>query len=116
MVARRSVRCTAQWNAPSSTVARPALRVVTLGETFERLARRSPSLAVPLDHEVELGQLDGDDAVRPLGEVSALPRPGTAHEVELAIDPEGADTRDVRRPSGRTVAEMRMSWPTTASI
>lgn len=56
------------------------------------------------DDKVELRQFDRDHAVRLFGEVSTLAGPGTTHEVELAVDPEGADTRDMRRPSRRTVA------------
>src|SRR6185436_14714888 len=79
----------------------PALRPVKLRESLERrlvfdLAGRS------FDHEVEILERDGDDAARMLGDVATLSRPRATREIDIPVDPEPADSGEVRSgPSPR---------------
>src|SRR5919204_563862 len=46
-----------------------------------------------LEHEVDAAQRGGDRAGRVGGQVAGLAGPGPAHDIEIAVGPEGAHTR-----------------------
>src|SRR6266550_8777196 len=78
---------------------RPPLRVIAFHQALERRLIGNHAGA-PLDDQVDPFEDDRDGAVRILREVLALARPRATHEIEPAVNPQCAHSRDVRPPVG----------------
>ena len=73
---------------------RPPLRAVERGQPLQRRPIGDPG-RLAREHEIDAAQRGGDRAGRVRRQVAGLARPGTTHDIEIAVEPEGAHTRGV---------------------